>query len=100
MSRQNYVPVIAGLKCGFVSFATEKGGLWNLILRICWVWKPTRNGMFSSCLIFPFLAFGFMTWMCSSDYSSYTSSGEEFPCFSLSFFSFLKALCNFITAAE
>ncbi|KAL9387594.1 hypothetical protein Peur_020718 [Populus x canadensis] len=23
--------------------------------------------MFSSCLIFPFLVFGFMIWMCSSD---------------------------------
>ncbi|KAJ6932893.1 hypothetical protein NC651_008345 [Populus alba x Populus x berolinensis] len=53
-----------------LSFATEKGGSWDLILLICWVWKSTRNGMFSSCLIFPFLAFGFMTWMCSSDYSS------------------------------
>ncbi|KAL9350513.1 hypothetical protein Peur_057768 [Populus x canadensis] len=53
--------------------------------------------MFSSCLIFPFLVFGFMIWMCSSDDSSCTSSGEEFPCFSLSFF---KVLCYFITTAE
>ncbi|KAJ6932892.1 hypothetical protein NC651_008345 [Populus alba x Populus x berolinensis] len=65
------VSILANIACRFKkSFATEKGGSWDLILLICWVWKSTRNGMFSSCLIFPFLAFGFMTWMCSSDYSS------------------------------